>query len=206
VSAVGVAVGLATGNPGKVREFAEILADLSLDLRPVTPDVVFPAEGADYEPNAAAKARTLAEAWGLPALADDSGLEVDALDGAPGPLSARFGGPELDDAGRVAHLLAALGEVPRARRTARFVCVAALAHPDGRVVTRRGECAGRILAAPRGAGGFGYDPVFWVPELGAAMAELPAVEKNRISHRARALAALRPELAALPAPAAAVGS
>ena len=87
--------------------------------------------------------------------------------------------------------------MPRLRRGARFVCVAALAYPDGRALTRRGECAGRILTEPRGAAGFGYDPVFWVPELGAAMAELPAAEKNRISHRARAFQALRPELEAL---------
>jgi XTP/dITP diphosphohydrolase len=200
-------VGIATGNAGKVREIAAILADLPLALRAVAGDVAFPEEGDAYEPNAVAKARTLAEAWGVPALADDSGLEVDALDGGPGPRSARFGGPGLDDAGRVAHLLETLREVPRARRAARFVCVAALAWPDGRVVARRGECVGRILTAPRGVGGFGYDPVFWVPERGAAMSELPAAEKNRISHRARAFLALRPELEALRAaePAAAAG-
>lgn len=190
-------VAIATGNPGKVREIRALLADVAVTLRPFSGDLAFPEEGDAYEPNAVAKARTLAEAWGVPALADDSGLEVAALDGAPGPLSARFGGPGLDDAGRVDHLLEALRDVPRQRRVARFVCVAALAHPDGRVVARRGECEGRILSAPRGVGGFGYDPVFWVPERGAAMAELPASEKNRISHRARAFQGLRPELEAL---------
>jgi XTP/dITP diphosphohydrolase len=195
-------VAIATGNPGKVREIRAILADVAVSLRPLScdgesGDVVLPEEGDAYEPNAVAKARTLAEAWGVPALADDSGLEVAALDGAPGPLSARFGGSGLDDAGRVRHLLASLRDVPRERRVARFVCVAALAHPDGRVVTRRGECDGRILTAPRGVGGFGYDPVFWVPECAAAMAELAASEKNRISHRARAFRALCPDLQAL---------
>lgn len=194
---VAPSVAIATGNPGKVREIRALLADVAVELRPFSGDLEFPEEGDAYEPNAVAKARTLADAWGMPALADDSGLEVDALDGAPGPRSARFGGPGLDDAGRVAHLLEMLREVRRERRTAQFVCVAALAHPDGRVVTRRGVCAGRILTAPRGVGGFGYDPVFWVPERGAAMAELPASEKNRISHRARAFHALRPDLEAL---------
>jgi XTP/dITP diphosphohydrolase len=190
------ALAVATGNPGKLREIREILGDVGLELRGLDalPPVALPEEGADYASNAAGKALGVARATGLPALADDSGLEVAALDGAPGPRSARFGGPGLDDAARAARLLGALREVPRARRGARFVCVAALAFPDGSIVSARGECAGRILTAPRGEGGFGYDPVFWLEEQGAAMSELSAGLKNRISHRARALAMLRPAL------------
>jgi XTP/dITP diphosphohydrolase len=186
---------VATRNPGKVREIRAILGELDLELREPPEAGEFPEEGDDYAENAARKALTLARGWQRPALADDSGLEVDALGGAPGPRSARYGGPGLDDAGRVQRLLAELAGVPRVRRGARFVCVAALAEPDGSVATARGECAGRILGAPRGVGGFGYDPVFWVEELGAAMAELPASIKNRISHRARAFTGLREAIA-----------
>jgi len=115
---------------------------------------------------------------------------VSTLGGAPGPLSARFGGPGLDDAGRVGALLDALANCSGEQRRARFVCVAALAAPEGELVTARGECAGHILDAPRGRSGFGYDPVFFVEEVGRAMAELPESEKNRISHRASAFGAL----------------
>jgi XTP/dITP diphosphohydrolase len=160
--------------------------------------VRLPPEGGDYAENAAAKARAAALASGLPALADDSGIEVAALGGAPGPRSARYGGEGLDDAGRVRLLLDELHALgPLASRAARFVCCAALALPSGELHAARGECAGRILGAPRGASGFGYDPVF-APERDArSMAELSEAEKNRISHRARALAALGPALAAL---------
>ena len=189
---------VATGNAGKLREIRAILFDLDLELVGLAdlPAVELPEEGDDYTANALAKARAVARASGMPALADDSGLEVDALGGGPGPRSARYGGPGQDDAGRVARLLEDLAGVPRERRGARFVCVAALAGPDGSARTARGECAGRILTAPRGAGGFGYDPVFWVEELGAAMSELPAALKNRISHRGRAFGALREPIAA----------
>lgn len=187
---------IATANPGKLREFRRLLVDLPVRLRSLAelPPVALPEEGDDYTANAAAKARTVALATGLVSLADDSGLEVDALDGAPGPRSARYGGPGLDDAGRVAHLLAALRGVPRDCRGARFVCVAALADPDGRVVTARGECPGRLLEAARGTRGFGYDPLFWLEAYAASMAELPASVKDTVSHRARALAALAPAL------------
>jgi XTP/dITP diphosphohydrolase len=180
---------VATGNAGKLREFRAILADRGLVLEGLEafPAIQLPEEGDDYTGNAVTKARTAAEALGRRALADDSGLEVDGLGGAPGPRSARFGGPGLDDAGRSAHLLASLEGVSGAGRRARFVCVVACAEPDGAVVTARGECAGRILAAPRGAGGFGYDPIFEVDGEGRSMAELGDVQKNRISHRARAL-------------------
>lgn len=183
---------LASSNPGKLREFRALLADAGIALEGLDafPDVTLPPEGDDYRANAEAKARHAARATGRPALADDSGLEVDALDGAPGPRSARFGGPGLDDAGRVAHLLDALRHSGRDARTARFVCVVAFARPGGPVRTARGECPGRILPAPRGEGGFGYDPVFALAGDERSLAELPAGEKNRVSHRARAVAAL----------------
>ncbi len=186
---------VATGNPGKLREFRRLLGDLPFSLCSLAElSVALPEEGDDYEANAVVKARTAARAAGLPALADDSGLEVAALGGAPGPRSARYGGPDLDDAGRVARLLGELQGVPRDRRVARFVCVAALADPDGAVVTARGVCPGRILESPRGVGGFGYDPVFWVEERGAAMAELADADKDALSHRGRAVAQLRDAL------------
>jgi XTP/dITP diphosphohydrolase len=188
---------LATGNRGKVAELAELLAPLGLELRSLAefPGAVLPPEGDDYAENAAAKARAASQATGLAALGDDSGIEVAALCAAPGPLSARYGGPGLDDAGRSARLVAALGTSGSADRSARFVCVAALAEPGGSVSLARGECRGRILESPRGAGGFGYDPVFEPEGYRVSMAELPAAEKHRISHRGRALEALRPALA-----------
>lgn len=190
---------VATGNPGKLREFREILKapDGVLGTLADVPGVVLPEEGDQYLPNAIAKAKAVAEQAGLAAIADDSGLEVDGLDGAPGPLSARYGGPDLDDAGRVAHLLAALAARPGAARTARFVCVAALATPDGRVVTARGICEGEILAAPSGAGGFGYDPIFKPRGFDGAMAELPPATKHTLSHRGRALEGVSEAVAAV---------
>lgn len=187
---------VATSNAGKQQEIREILADLPLRILGLDEfaAIDFPEEGAEYEANAVMKAATAARSTGRPALADDSGLEVDGLAGAPGPLSARYGGPGLSDHERAAHLLEQLGDCSGAGRNARFVCVAALAFPDGEVVTSRGECPGRILTEARGVGGFGYDPVFEVSE-GVAMAELPAAKKNEISHRARALAGLREALA-----------
>lgn len=187
---------LASSNAGKLEEFRALLADLPVELCSLTefPAVSLPEEGDAYEENARRKAGVVARATGLPALADDSGIEVRALDDAPGPRSARYGGPGLDDAGRVERLLAALAESGDADRTARFVCLAALALPDGRVFTARGECPGRIRTAPSGENGFGYDPVF-EPSVdgeprGCTMAELDPQEKNRISHRGRAVAAL----------------
>ena len=189
---------VATSNPGKLREICSILGDLPLALRGLDafPEVGLPEEGDDYADNARAKAVAVARATGRAALADDSGLEVDGLGGAPGPRSARFGGPELDDRGRTEALLNALSGCTGECRNARFVCVAALATRDGDVATAHGECPGRILNAPRGGGGFGYDPVFEVAP-GTTMAELPPARKNEISHRARALRALRGPLEAL---------
>ncbi len=189
---------VATSNPGKLLEFRAILGDLPLALRALDafPEVLLPEEGDDYEKNAVAKARAACEGSGRAAVGDDSGLECAGLGGAPGPRSARFGGPGLDDAGRVAALLEALAERGDADRAARFVCVCALALPDGRTFTSRGECAGRILDAPRGRLGFGYDPIFEVAGTGRSMAELAPARKHALSHRGRALAELSPLLRA----------
>lgn len=190
---------VASANPGKLREIGELLAGLDLRLRPLSefPGLVLPPEAEDYAANARAKALAAARGTRRAAIGDDSGLEVEALGGEPGPRSARYGGPGLDDAGRNATLLAALRGVPAGARGARFVCVVALATPEGDVRLARGECRGRILDAPRGTAGFGYDPLFELEGLERSMAELAPAEKNRLSHRARALAALRPELARL---------
>jgi XTP/dITP diphosphohydrolase len=191
---------VATRNRGKLREIAALLAGAGLDL--VTIDEVAPAaelrEDEDtFEGNALAKARQAAAATGLPAIADDSGLEVDALGGAPGVWSARYAGPGADDARNNAKLLEALRGVPPARRSARFRCVAAFVDlARGLELCHAGACEGQVLEAPRGDGGFGYDPLFLVPALGRTMAELPLPEKNRLSHRAAAFRALA---AALPA-------
>ena len=188
---------IASSNPGKQREVREILRAKTLPGRTLAlidlsdlPPVSFPEEGADYRSNAIEKARAVAMQIGEIALADDSGLEVDALEGRPGPHSARYGGAGLDDAGRVELLLRELRGVPRAGRGARFVCVAALVTPGGEVLSARGECLGEILAEVRGRGGFGYDPVFQASGQTRTMAELSSDEKNRISHRAQALQAL----------------
>ena len=189
---------IATSNPGKLREIQAIFADPAIALVQLdaSRSVQFPEEGDDYRANAIAKARAAASQLGCLAIADDSGLEVDALLGGPGPFSARFGGPGLDDAGRLTALLEALEGVPSSERAARFVCEAALATPAGETAVRRGECAGSILMAPTGSRGFGYDPVFQPEGRSESMAELSAGEKNRVSHRAEAFRALAPEVAA----------
>jgi XTP/dITP diphosphohydrolase len=183
---------VATRNAGKLREIRALLEPLPLRLVGLEelPALDLPEEGEDYAANAVAKARAAAAATGSPALGDDSGLEVEGLGGGPGPHSARFGGPGLDDAGRVALLLAELAGREGADRRARFVCAAALALPDGEVETAFGSVSGRIASAPRGRCGFGYDPVFEVDAQGRTLAELPAEEKNRLSHRAQAFRAL----------------
>jgi len=183
---------LASANPGKLREFARLLGPGPLRLRSLSEfaPLRLPEEGLDYAENARAKAEAAAAACGLAALADDSGIEVEGLGGAPGPLSARYGGPGLDDAGRVRHLLRALARAPAGSRRARFVCVVALARPGAPTALARGECAGRILDAPRGAAGFGYDPIFAPAGESVSMAELASERKDEISHRGRALRAL----------------
>jgi len=188
----GAEVVLATSNPGKLAEIRRILSGLPLAIRPLSdfPGLILPEEGADYEQNAIVKAQAASKFTGGVALADDSGLEVFGLGGAPGPLSARFGGPGLDDVGRVDALLKAIVNLKGEQRRARFVCVAALATSEGDIVTARGEVAGHILESPRGRKGFGYDPIFLVEGRDRAMAELPEPEKDRISHRAVAFTAL----------------
>jgi XTP/dITP diphosphohydrolase len=178
---------IATHNRGKLREYAALLSGLPVEL--VSPDelgldLAVVESGATYHENAMLKARAYAQASGLLTLADDSGLEVDALDGAPGVHSARYalGG----DGDRVQALLRALAQSGREGRTARFRCVIALVSPDGRSWSVEGQCEGRIVDTPRGSGGFGYDPVFYLPEQGCTMAELEEGEKNLVSHRGRA--------------------
>jgi XTP/dITP diphosphohydrolase len=185
---------VATNNPGKVREYEELLAGLPFEItypQREGLDLEVEETGDSFEANARLKASAYAGASGLPTLADDSGLEVDALGGAPGVYSARYAGPGASDADRYRKLLAALEGVPAGQRTAQFRCVVALALPDGTVRTGHGRVTGRIGESPRGDNGFGYDPVFVVDGYGGlTMAELPSEEKNRISHRARAVQAL----------------
>lgn len=190
----------ATGNAGKLSELRALLAGLDLDLRSLADLAGAPAveeSGDSFLSNARLKAHAIAAHAGLPALADDSGLEVDALGGAPGVRSARFArdaGAGAGDAANVATLLARLRTVPPAQRAARFRCVVVVARPDGAELVADGACAGLIAAAPRGTAGFGYDPVFLYPPLGRTFAELARAEKDRVSHRAAAIAALRPQL------------
>ncbi len=185
---------VATRNRGKLREIGPLLAGLGLELVTIdelAPDAELREDGDTFEANALAKARQAAAATGLPAIADDSGLEVEALAGAPGVYSARYAGLPSDDARNNAKLLAALAAVPAGARGARFRCVAAFVDPArGLEIVRSGDCAGEILTAPRGSDGFGYDPLFLVPSLGRTMAELPLAEKNQLSHRAAAFNAL----------------
>jgi XTP/dITP diphosphohydrolase len=191
---------VATYNPGKTREYCELLAGLPADL-------VFPAElglkmkvvesGDSFEENAVLKVRAFSQASGLLTLADDSGLEVDALGGAPGVRTARYAGQGASDADRYRLLLRNLEGVPWEARTARFRCVMAIATPDGQLHTADGRCEGIIAFAPSGEHGFGYDPVFYMPDHERTMAELDPAIKNRVSHRARAVQAARPILEAL---------
>lgn len=212
---------VASRNRGKLREIVPLLAELDLDLVTIddlAPDCELREDGATFEENAFAKARQAAAVTGLPAIADDSGLEVDALDGAPGVYSARYASlpdnlsgtlegspnppatgvgeqsspaPDAIDARNNAKLLEALRDVAAPGRRARFRCVAAFVDPAaGLELARSGDCEGEILTEGRGDLGFGYDPLFLVPALGRTMAELPLEEKNRLSHRAAAFRAL----------------
>ena len=207
------AIVLATRNPGKLREIREVLADLPVETTglPACGEIPEPAEtGRTFAQNARQKALYYARATARWCLADDSGLQVDALDGAPGVRSARYaadtaapgaGRPTLDAANN-AKLLAALADVPDADRTARFVCHLALADPEGILLETRGTVEGRIARAPRGANGFGYDPLFFLPPLDRTAAELTPQHKNAISHRGQAVrefAAMLKRLLAEPA-------
>ena len=180
---------LATSNPGKVREYRILLDGLGYEITTLAEDgiaEVITESGNSYEQNARLKAIAYAKLSQLTTLADDSGLEVDALNGEPGIKSARFAGKAATDAEKVSLLLARLSGVPWERRTAHFKCVIGIATPEGQCQICCGECPGIIALEPRGENGFGYDPIFFLPEQGKTMAELPLETKNQISHRARA--------------------
>lgn len=189
---------VATHNQGKVREFANMLHDLaiewlSLDDVGVTQDVE--ETGSTFRENSVLKARAYAAETGLLTLADDSGLEVDALDGAPGVYTARYGGAGLTAVQRYQKLLNDLKDVPNPMRTARFRCVIVLAAPDGTLLGEsEGVCEGCIAQTPAGDNGFGYDPVFYLPQFEQTMAQLPAAQKHQISHRGQAVQAIVPRL------------
>ena len=181
---------IATHNRGKFSEFSGLLEGTGLKLRPLWefPEVGPVAEdGASFRENALRKARVVGTRLGLPVLADDSGLEVDALNGRPGVHSARYAGGRATDRENREKLLAELQAIPDGRRGARYVCALAVRLPDGREYLVEGECRGRIGREPKGDGGFGYDPLFFLPDLGRTMAELSAPQKNRMSHRGRAV-------------------
>jgi XTP/dITP diphosphohydrolase len=188
---------LATRNKGKVREIGSALAISSLTFQslndfPNLPEVI--EDGSSFLENALKKARTVSKHLQLPVLADDSGLEVDILKGAPGILSARFSGLKATDQENNQKLLTLLQGVPEEKRTARFVCVLVLYEPSGQWVQTEGICEGLITLVPRGDQGFGYDPIFYLSEFQRTMAQLPLETKNQISHRARALEKMRPHL------------
>lgn len=189
---------IATHNPGKVAEYKSILADLPvtltyLDEVGITEDVE--ETETTFEGNALLKARHYSGLTGLWTWADDSGLEVDALDGRPGVLSARYGGKGLTDADRYRKLLGEMADVPEAQRSARFRCVVALVAPDGQAATCDGRLEGRIAYEPKGSNGFGYDPIFYIPGFQCSLAELEKDVKNQISHRAEAAAKAKELLA-----------
>jgi len=180
---------LATSNPGKIREYRSLLSGLDYQITTlaelrITKNVT--ESGNNYEQNARLKAVTYAKLSQLLTLADDSGLEVDALNGEPGVKSARFAGEAATDADRVRFLLAKLNGTPWEQRTAHFKCVIVIATPEGHVKVCYGECHGMIALEAKGENGFGYDPIFFIPEIGKTLAELPSEIKNQISHRARA--------------------
>jgi XTP/dITP diphosphohydrolase len=188
---------IATTNPGKVREYRSLFAGLDLDLvslRDAGIDIDVEETGDTYAANAELKARAYAQLSGLLTLADDSGLEVAALGGRPGVHSARYA---LDSPARIRKLLGEMIDVPDDQRAAQFQCVIVLATPDGSITATEGSCNGVIAHEPRGANGFGFDPVFYMPEHSATMAELPEDFKNQISHRAHAAQKMRAILASI---------
>jgi XTP/dITP diphosphohydrolase len=187
----------ATGNAGKMREIREILADLGLEIlsmKEAGVNVEIEENGTTYEENALIKARAVASLTGELVLADDSGLEIDALGGEPGVYSARYLGEDTPYSVKNADLVSRLEGVPDEERTARFVCAIAAVWPDGRELTTRAAIEGRIGYEEKGEGGFGYDPIFFVPRFGKTTAELTAEEKNKVSHRGKALELMKEEL------------
>jgi len=188
---------LASKNAHKLQELQDILSAQGVEVileSAAGVDVEVEETGTTFEENSLLKARAVMEASGLPAIADDSGLMVDALNGAPGVYSARYGGPDLDDVGRYRLLLENMRGV--LDRKCRFVSAITLCMPSGDIVTARGECPGTLAYAPQGENGFGYDPIFFVPEKKKTFAQLTAEEKNAISHRGRALQLFQEKLAA----------
>jgi XTP/dITP diphosphohydrolase len=186
---------IASGNAGKVREFSALLADLPLVVRPQPEGLEVEETGATFAENARLKAEAVARATGCWALADDSGLAVDALGGAPGVLSARYAPTDPERIARLLAELAGVGASDSFQRGAAFIAALALADPSGTVrLAVEGRCQGVITAVPRGDGGFGYDPVFLVPELNLTFAEMDKATKSRVGHRGRAFAALEPKL------------
>ena len=186
---------LASHNKKKMAEMRAILSELGVEIlsqADVGVDIEPEETGTTFEENARIKAEAIMQATGLPAIADDSGLVVDALNGEPGVYSARYGGEGLDDTGRWQLLLKNMEG--KENRACRFVSVICCAFPDGSQLMTRGECHGVVAEGPRGEGGFGYDPVFWMPEKGKSMAELSPEEKNSISHRGNALRVFKEEL------------
>ena len=180
---------LATNNKGKVREYRSLLSGVPFELVTMAEagiDTVVSEDGESLEENARLKARVLSRESGLVALADDSGLEIDALGGEPGCRSARYAGEGASDKELINYLLARLKDIPSEQRSARFRCVIAVAAPDGREGICDGECRGFITLEPGGREGFGYDPIFYIPEAGKTMAELSPADKNSISHRGHA--------------------
>lgn len=191
----------ATGNAGKMKEVREILADLPaqvLSMKEAGIDTDIVEDGTSFEENAVIKARVVAGALGerekAVVLADDSGLEIDWLDGEPGIYSARYMGEDTSYRIKNANLIARLDGVPPEKRTARFVCAIAAVLPDGEVLTTRGVIEGKIGYEERGANGFGYDPIFYLPDMSRTTAELTPAEKNAVSHRGNALMAMKKEL------------
>jgi len=187
-------IALATRNEHKLIEITRICADWPVQWVTIRDPNSFPdveETGETYLDNAALKTRAVADALGIPAIADDSGIEVDALGGRPGPRSARFAGPDATDARNLAELIRSVRGIPAAGLTARYRCVAAFAEPGDEVISAEGLCEGTITTRPRGAGGFGYDPIFLPVGWDRTMAELAPDEKDRISHRGRAFRALR---------------
>ena len=190
---------VATRNGGKLRELTQLLGEVPCELvslDDVGIDFEVVETGKTFEENATLKAEVYCRLSGLVTLADDSGLEVDALDGEPGVHSSRYAGPDATDADRIALLLENLGGVPPASRTARFRCTIAVSAPGERTELHSGSCEGRVVSEPRGHNGFGYDPIFQFQELGLTMAELTADQKNRVSHRAAAARLAAESLAA----------
>ena len=186
---------LATANPGKIHEMRTIMTELGIDSisrEDAGIDIIVEETGSTFMENALLKAEAICKISGMPAIADDSGLMVDALGGAPGVFSSTYGGERLDATARYTYLLEKMGKMEQ--RAAKFVCIIVCAFPDGSIISAQGECLGEIALSPRGAGGFGYDPVFIVEGTGKTMAELLPDEKNALSHRGKALEAFAKQL------------